>query len=161
MSTGSISKPFFNKKEGEVLASCAQAILGVPRDDLNEDFLDIVNEYVFGLPSYFHGLIHILLRVFNFPLIVFFFLFKLKSFTRLSTEDQKRYVEKWLLSRIPLFRTGYMTIKALVSWGYYTSDKGLNELDFPGVPLGREHELPTLLYGKEPWSEWRLKKNDL
>ena len=142
----------FSSKEFHIIRKVAEIILGVPQEELGTNFEQEVDEYVFMLPDYMKKDLHLLLKMFNLRIFVFMFLGKIKPFTGLSTEQRNKFLQKWQQSRIPLMRTGFAGLKSIVGFGYYSQDKALKEMNFPGTTIGREHLTPTLLFGKQPWS---------
>ena len=145
------SLKFLSPRRLETLEAVAEAILGVPRPELGDDFKFNVDEYVVWLPSHLQKDLKLLFSVLGSPLISLFFVGRLSRFSKLSVTRRRSYLKKWSLSRIPLLRTGYMALKSLCGWGYYSQESVHAELDYPGPTIGREDETPTLMYGKEKW----------
>ncbi len=58
------------------------------------------------------------------------------------------YAKSWGTSRIPLLRTGYVALRSLCGWAYYSNEEHGREVGHLGKTLGREEETPTLLSKK-------------
>ncbi len=138
-------------RETKVLIHAGEAILGVPREELGEKYLEEIDDYLSGLPPWLKKDIHLLLRFFDSRILSLFLMFKFKPFTKMSRDEKEAYLKKWAFSKISLMRSGMTGLKSLCGWGYYCQEEHWKDLDFPGPPLGQEDKVPTLLYGKHPW----------
>ncbi len=145
------SLEFLSPSRLETLEAVAEAILGVPRAELGDDFKFNVDEYIIGLPLHLQKDLKRLFFSLGSPFVSLFFVGRFSRFSRLSITQRRSYLKKWSLSRIPLLRTGYVALKSLCGWGYYSQESVHAELDYPGPTIGREDETPTLLYGKQKW----------
>ncbi len=143
------SLEFLSHKRLVTLEAVAEAILGVPKSELGDEFKYNVDEYILGLPSHLKKDLSLLFFALSSPFVSLFFVGRFSSFSRLSVSRRRSYLKKWSVSRIPLLRTGYAALKSLCGWGYYSQESVHAELDYPGPTIGREDETPTLLYGKE------------
>lgn len=142
---------FLKIKEVNKVLAIGETLLGVPPKELGEDYIYELDRIIFTLEDYIQKDIHTLIWLFNSRLAAIVFGYSFQPFIKMSSEKREKYMVKWMKSRIPLLRTMYVTLRALVSWAYYTSEQAETEVDFPGSTIGREHELPTLLFGKEPY----------
>ncbi len=141
---------FLKKKEIPKVLVIGETLLGVPIVELGEDYVYELDRIVTTLDDFLHRDIHTLIWLFSSRLAALLVGKSFKPFKNMNPTKRENYMKKWIKSRIPIFRTAYVTLRALTSWSYYTSEKGEAEVDFLGSTIGREHELPTLLYGKEP-----------
>lgn len=142
-------KLFLKPKEVEVFYCLGETILGVPRDELGDEFINEADAFIDNLDEFLQKDIRILLILFNSRITSLIFIGKLKKFTSLSQNDREKFYKKWLLSKIPLLRTGGGALKAICGWSYYSNEKSWKEINYPGKTLGREHETPTLI--DKPW----------
>lgn len=141
---------FLKKKEIPKVLVIGETLLGVPEEELGEDYVYEFDRIVSTLDDYLHKDIHTLIWLFNSRFAALFVGLSFKPFKTMKPAKREKYMIKWMKSRIPVFRTIYVTLRALTSWSYYTSEQGETEVNFPGPTIGREHELPTLQFGKEP-----------
>ncbi|MCY3412440.1 MAG: hypothetical protein INQ03_12455 [Candidatus Heimdallarchaeota archaeon] len=138
-------------KEREFLLALGEAILGVPKDELGDQFLHEADAFIHNLEGFLINDIQLLIKIYNARLTSFFLTCSFTPFMKKSLESRQKYCSKWIYSKIPLLRTGGTAFKAVCGWSYYGSEQSWKELNYPGKTLGREHETPTLLFGKEPW----------
>lgn len=141
---------FMKRKEIPKVLVIGETLLGVSKEELGEDYIYELDRIVTTLDDFLHKDIHTLIWLFNSRFAALFVGRSLKPFRSMNPTKRVKYMKKWMMSRIPIFRTIYVTLRALTSWAYYTSERGETEIGFPGSTIGREHELPTLLFGKEP-----------
>ena len=141
---------FLKQKEISKVLVMGETMLGVPQDELGEDYIFELDRTISNLDDFLHKDLHTLIWIFNSRFAALLVGKSLKPFKNMNPIKREEYMKKYMKSRIPLFRTIYVTIKALASWAYYTSERGEAEIGFFGPTIGRENELPTLLYGKEP-----------
>ena len=75
------------------------------------DVADAILSYIATLPVPMRKDIRLLIFLFEYlpPLVVF----RLSRFSRLSAQDQDRYIEAWGTSRFALLRTGFRVLKGL------------------------------------------------
>ena len=152
MATNQTTFKFLNKKKATLLEHIGSTIIGVPIDQLGDRYIEEIDEFLFTLPKWVQKDFKLLFWSFNFPFTRFFFMFRFTSFTKMNEDQKMKYIKKWSKSRIPLMRSGFMGLKGAVCWGFYSQNKAfLEEIKYPGKTIGREHETPTFLYGKEPW----------
>ena len=143
---------FLSKKQAILLNHIGSTIIGVPIDKLGDGYLDEIDSFLTTLPPWVQKDFKLLFRTFNLIFLRLFFTFKITSFTKMKPKQQAKYLKKWGNSRIPLMRSGFMGLKGVVSWGFYSQNKDfLDAIKYPGSTIGKVHLTPTLLYGKEPW----------
>lgn len=142
-----IQRPFPQKFD-KIFLAIGETILGIPQDELGNQFVEEVNRYVGSLDSYLRKDIRLLVAVFNSRISVFFRTLALKPFHALPSNKREKYLDAWKTSRIPLLRTGYVALRSLSGWAYYSSDKGAKEMGSYGKTIGKEQETPTLLSKK-------------
>ncbi|MHA2097704.1 MAG: hypothetical protein ACW99A_03380 [Candidatus Kariarchaeaceae archaeon] len=141
---------FLKKKEVPKILIMGETLLGVPVEELGEDYVYEFDRTITNLDNFLHKDIRTLIWIFNSRIAALFVGMSIKPFKNMNPTKRENYMKKYMKSRIPIFRTIYVTLKALTSWPYYTSERGEAEVDFFGPTIGRENELPTLLFGKEP-----------
>ena len=141
---------FLKKKEVTKFLLIGDTLLGVPEEELGEDYVYELDTIITSLYDFLYKDIHTLIWLVNSRLAGLMIGRSFKPFKKMSSAKRESYMEKYMKSRIPIFRTMYSTLRALTSWAYYTSVQGEEDVNFPGPTIGREHELPTLVYGKEP-----------
>ncbi|MFV2014252.1 MAG: hypothetical protein ACC656_02400 [Candidatus Heimdallarchaeota archaeon] len=141
---------FLKKREVNKVLTIGETLLGVPKEELGEDFVYELDRIITLLEDFLHKDIHTLIWLINSRFAALIVGKSFKPLKNMNPTKREKYMEKWMKSRIPIFRTSYVTLRAFASWAYYTSERGESEINFPGLTIGREHELPTLLYGKEP-----------
>ncbi len=151
------SLKFLKPKNIPLLLSIGEIILGIPEDELGEDYIREADRIILTFEDFLQFEVKKLLYLFNSSLTSLFISFSFKKYTKMSKENRAKYCEKWMYSKIGLLRTGFVTIKAISAWAYYSSTKSWEEMDYPGETIGREHLTPTLLFGKEPY-KWEDKK---
>ena len=143
---------FRNTKQAETLLYAGSIILGVSIADLGVEYVTELDDFVSSLPDYLQDEIQKLFRFFNSKIFSFLLIRTLKSFNGMNRDQQEKYIKKWMNSRLNLLRSGYVTLRSLAGWGYYTQGSTVkNEMNFQGKPLRKENKVPTLLYGKEPY----------
>lgn len=157
MSSLNNSLTFLKSKNFPLVLKIGEAILGIPEDELGDEFVREVDRIILTFEDFLQFEVKKLLFLFNSTLTSFFIFFSFKKYTKMTIENRERYVKKWMNSRIGLLRTGYVTLKAICAWAYYSSTKSWDEMNFPGETIGREHLTPTLLFGKEPYN-WEDQK---
>lgn len=144
-----------NQNTKDLVYAISETILGIPKNELGEEFLQEFDRFIGTLEGYLIKNIKILLFTLNCRFSATIFVLRFKKFTDLPIEKREQYLAKWSLSRIALLRTAYVTLKALSGWSFYALEKSWPEFNYPGHTIGREHETPTLLYGKQPWVDLR------
>lgn len=145
---------FLSKKQAKLLEHIGARIIGVPIDQLGSDYLKEIDDYLDTLPKWVQKDFKLLFWSFNFPFTRFYFRLRFTSFTKMKPDQQTNYLKKWGSSRIPLMRSGFVGLKGVVSWGYYSQNKEfLEKIQYPGSTIGRENITPTFLFGKEPWKQ--------
>jgi hypothetical protein len=149
---------YLSKNEVSTVLHIGEALLGVPQDELGIEFIQAYDEAVVSLDNFLHRDIHILLYLFNSRIMSILIGRSFKKYNSMTLEKREQYTNRWMKSKFPLFRTVYRTLQSLCGWSYYSLEKCHEEMDYPGHTIGREHETPTFLYGKEPWSP---KKNEV
>ncbi len=135
---------FLSTREVKVVMCAGEALLGVPRKELGGDFVAAFDRVAADLEDFLRSDLHKLLLLLN--------VVTLGRFTRMEASRRERLLAGWGHSRIPLLRTSFVTLRALCGWSWYSLRKSWPELEFPGETIGRENELPTLLFGKSPWT---------
>lgn len=152
---------FLSNKNAITILHVGEVVLGIPKEELGNDFILEVDNYLTGLPKFFFRDLKILFFLFNSRLMSIIMMRKLKKFTKMKKADKERFLEKWAFSRLSLIRMGYLTLKSISGWGFYCQeDKVKRHIpDFPGRTLNREQKTPTLLFGKEPWNPTPEKLN--
>ena len=135
---------FLSPSETQVVMCAGEALLGIPRRELGDDFIAEFDRIAAGLESFLRADLHHLLLLLNVA--------SLGRFTRMEVSRRERLLAGWGHSRIPLLRTSFVTLRSLSAWSWYSLRKSWPELDFPGETIDKEHKLPTLLFGKSPWT---------
>ncbi len=139
-----ITRPF-PKSFDRILLAVGETILGIPQQELGQDFVDEINRYVGSLEPYLRKDIKTLVTLFNSRISVFMKILTFKPFHTLPLDEREQYLDTWKTSTIPLFRTGYVALRSLAGWAYYSSEKGAEEMGSYGKTIGKEKETPTLL----------------
>ncbi|MHA2090221.1 MAG: hypothetical protein ACW98K_05125 [Candidatus Kariarchaeaceae archaeon] len=142
---------FLSDKNAELITLIGETILGVPRSELGSEYVNSVDSTVWALDDYLRKDIKTLLWLFNSRVTSIIIGRSFRKFSSMQMEDREKYILKWMKSRIPILRTAYTTLRSLCGWSYYSLQKSHPEMNYPGHTIGREHQTPTLLYGKEPW----------
>jgi hypothetical protein len=95
------------------LAAVANRMIGVE----NAGVADGIVDYIGTLPAPMRKDIQRLIFLFEYlpPVVIFRF----ARFSRLSEDDQDRYIEAWGTSRIGLLRTGFRVLRSLSVSTYY------------------------------------------
>lgn len=141
---------FFRKKEIPKALLIGETILGVSFQELGLEFIYELDSYIDGLDSYLRKDIHSLYTFISSRLMLIIKGHTHRSFDKMSKMKRDNYLRRWMESRISIFRTGFVTIKSLSSWAYYSLEQGEKEIEYPGVTINREHITPTLLFGSQP-----------
>ncbi len=142
---------FLSDKNAELITLIGETILGVPRSELEPEFVNALDSVVWGLDDYLQKDVKTLFWLFNSRVTSIFIGRSFRKFSSMQLEDREKYILKWMKSRIPILRTAYTSLRSLCGWSYYSLQKSHTEMNYPGHTIGREHQTPTLLYGKEPW----------
>ncbi|MCG3219129.1 MAG: hypothetical protein KAR35_09000, partial [Candidatus Heimdallarchaeota archaeon] len=153
-----LSFQFLKKKEANVILDLGETILGVPKEELGKEFVIEADGFLDTIDDFQKKDFHILLWLVNSRIAALFFGKSLKRFAKMDDDAKEVFLKKWMLSRLPLLRIGYVAFRALCGWSYYSLEKSWPEMDYPGETIGREHETPTLLFGKKPWQppkDWK------
>ncbi|RMG37814.1 MAG: hypothetical protein D6732_06155 [Methanobacteriota archaeon] len=135
----------FDEKHRRRLIAIGEAFLGIPPEDLGEDFVQEMDRYVGLLDDFLIKDIKTLISLFGSPIMVFLRTGRFKSFENLSLDQRVRYAKGWGTSKIPLLRTGFTALRSLCGWTYYSNEEHGAEVGHLGKTLGREKETPTLL----------------
>lgn len=152
--TNLVSKLIFLKeKHIDLIKKVGETLLGVPYDELSEEYILGFDSYVNGLEDFLQKDVKTLFWMTNSRFLSIFLVFRIKKFNSLNLKKRTKFLRKMSLSHIPLLRTSYVTWRALVSWAFYTTTDLTKEMDYPGTTIGREDETPTLLFGKHKWQE--------
>jgi hypothetical protein len=134
----------FNKKHQLVLKKIGSVILGVSEDELPSDYLEELDDYVLKLDNYLRADLTKMLTLFNTRLLSMITISGWTKFTNKSLTQQEKYYNKFLNSKLPIFRTIATVLRSLVSWSYYSSEEIWDDLDLPGKTIDREEITPTL-----------------
>ncbi|MFW9779319.1 MAG: hypothetical protein ACFFE8_10745 [Candidatus Heimdallarchaeota archaeon] len=140
---------YLSDHEGIILEQAAETILGVPIDQLGSEFLPEIDDYLYNSPEWLRNEYKLIFRIFNMKIMGLVFIGRLKNFTNMEIDQKTKYVINFACSRLPMIRSAFTGLKSICAWGYYSHESAF--ADFPGKTIGREHETPTLLYGKEAW----------
>lgn len=132
------------QSEVETLFAIGEVIIGASREELGDDFISEIDGFVGNLDDYLIADIHKLLFLFNSRLLSLITFSGMTKFTKKSLEAKEKYYQKFVSSKIPLFRTLATTVRAICGWSYYSNENVWDELKIPGKTLGREEETPTL-----------------
>ena len=151
------SLKFLKPKNIPLILSLGEIILGIPEDELGEEYVREVDRIILTFEDFLQFEVKKLLYLFNSTLTSLLISFSLKKYTKMSMENRERYIKKWMFSKIGLLRTGFVTLKGICAWSYYSLNKSWEEMSYPGETIGREHLTPTLLFGKEPYN-WEDQK---
>ncbi|MHA1989380.1 MAG: hypothetical protein ACW981_01790 [Candidatus Hodarchaeales archaeon] len=151
-----------SKKSSKTILHVGEVVLGIPKEELGQDFILEIDHYLSGLPKFFFRDIKILFFLFNSRLMSVVMMRKLKKFTNMKRADKEKFLDKWANSRLSVIRMGFLSLKSMCGWAFYSQeDKVKTQIpDYPGRTLNREHETPTLLFGKEPWDSSPEKLNE-
>lgn len=141
-----------NNKQREFLLTLGEALLGVPQEELGEEFVLEADAFIENLEDFLQRDIKLLISIFNSRFFSALLTGSFSKFNQKSLEKRQSYYMKWVKSKIPLLRTGGTAFKAICGWSYYGTEHSWDELNYPGTTIGKEHLTPTLLYGKEPWN---------
>ncbi|MGH7856588.1 MAG: hypothetical protein ACREQY_04600, partial [Candidatus Binatia bacterium] len=107
---------FFSRDEYAVVQAIARAILGL-EDDGDVDVAAEVDSLIARMEPSVQRDIHWMLRIFEHGTHVFDL--KGKRFTRLSREDQEKYLQGWMTSSMGARRIVFRALKLLSALGYY------------------------------------------
>lgn len=149
---------FFKKNEVDTALHAGKIILGIPADELGDEYLEEMDRLLSTFEPFLQKDVHTLLKLLNLRFLNLLFNRTIQPFSRSNDIVQRIYIRKFMLSKISLLRTSFVTMKAVCGWSYYSLNKCWPEMEFPGETIGREHLTPTLLFGKEPWdgdAPWR------
>lgn len=138
----------FHEKHRPRLLAIGETFLGVPPDRLGDDFVAEIDRYVGLLDDFLIKDIKTLVSLFGSPFMVFLRTGRPKGFEKLNLQQRVKYAKGWGTSRIPLLRTGYVALRSLCGWAYYSNEEHGEEVGHLGKTIGREHETPTLLSKK-------------
>ena len=150
---------FLTLSEVNIIRYASETILGVPLEKLEKNFILETDRYINNLPKYLQKDFKRLLKMFDSKILAVVMIHRYKSFTTMNTKEREIYFKKWLLNRIPIFRTGANALKSLCGWAFYSQEIGQQEMNYLGPTYTREHETPTLLFNKEPWKPTEPKLN--
>jgi hypothetical protein len=140
---------YLSENESLILKHAAETILGIPLDQLGSKFVEEIDDYLYNFPEWLKKEYKLIFRIFNMRFSGLIFIRRLKNFTKMDTGQKVKFVRNFSSSRLPMIRSAFYGLKSICAWGYYSQDDVF--VDFPGKTIGREHETPTLLYGKEAW----------
>lgn len=129
---------FFTAKEYAIVNLLAARILGVPglAGDADAGEIDVaakLDALVVSWDADLKRQLRLVLRVVEHG--TYLFELERKRFTKLSEEQQARYLAGWAGSTLGARRVTFLAMKALVSMGYYATEWGA--LGYPGPWLGR------------------------
>lgn len=144
---------FFKPKEIDLFYKIGETILGIPQSELNEVFLKEADRFINTLDTFLLDQLHVLFILVNSRFISLVTILRFKKFQNLSIEKRERFLQNWSKSKIPILRTGVVTLKALCGWSYYSLEKCWEEIEFKGPTIGKENITPTLLFGKTTWKD--------
>jgi hypothetical protein len=135
---------FFTAKEYAILNLLAARILGVEAlaAGAAEGGVDVagnLDRIVLGWDADLRRQLRFALRVVEHG--TYLFDLKRKRFTKLTVEEQDRYLAGWAGSTLGARRVAFLAIKALVSLGYYAEE--WTGLGYPGPWLGRVEVAPA------------------
>jgi hypothetical protein len=103
-----------------ILEAIAERMIAAEEKNLTPRDLDVAGgivDYMATLPPHMQKDIRRLIVLFEYlPLLV---IFRARKFTRLTSDDQDRYIEAWGTSRVGLLRTGFRVLKSLCVSTYY------------------------------------------
>jgi len=153
MSFENLDLDFLERADIEVVLHLGQMILGIDTEELGPEFIVEADAFIANLEEFLQDDLKQLLGLFNSRLIAFLLMGTFKHFVDMTPEQQATFYNKWVYSRLGLFRTGASTLKALCGWSYYSLEKSWEAINYPGKTIGREDKTPTLLQGKQPWQE--------
>lgn len=145
---------FLKTKDIETLLYVGEVILDIPKQKLGLSFVTKIDTFLHSLTRDTPHLtkdLRLQFNSINSRLIAFLLVRRFSKFTNMKSSMRERYLQAWMKSRIPLLRKGFVAFRGLCGWGYYGESDVQKEVGFLGLPLGREHETPTLLYGKKAW----------
>jgi len=129
---------FFTAKEYAILNLLAARILGVEGLERGgaEGGVDVaakLDGIVLGWDADLRRQLRFALRVIEHG--TYLFDLQRKRFTKLTVDEQDRYLAGWAASTLGARRVAFLAMKALVSLGYYADD--WDGLGYPGPWLGR------------------------
>jgi hypothetical protein len=133
---------FFTAKEYAILNLLAARILGVPglQAGGSVDVAANLDRLVVTWDADIKRQLRLALRVVEHGTVLFDL--QRKRFTKLSEEQQDRYLDGWAASTLGARRVAFLGMKALVSMGYYASQ--WEDLGYSGPWLGRVEVAPRL-----------------
>lgn len=147
---------FLKQKDVEPLLWAGSIILGVPKEDLGSQFITNIDILLFDISNSATHLVNDLRLQFyslNSRLLSLVLVRRVSKFINMNDKTKQRYLEAWMNSPLSILRKGFVSFRGLCGWGYYGQENvQKHDMQFSGMPLGREHETPTLLSGKKPWS---------
>ncbi|HKZ40465.1 MAG TPA: hypothetical protein VJ044_05845 [Candidatus Hodarchaeales archaeon] len=145
---------FLKQKDTEILENLAEVLLGISSDKL-EGFVSEADVYLklVARQKFLIRDLRLLFRLFNSRFTAFLLIYRFKKFTSMSSKSKTRYVKKWMYSPILLMRSGFVTLKSLSGWAFYSLESNVNQeiRNYQGKTIGRETITPTLVFGKDSW----------
>ena len=140
---------YLSENESILLKFAGESILGIPIEYLGSKYTKEIDSYLSTLPEWLRKEYKLIFKISNLKLTGFVYTKRFKNFTKLSKQQRQKFIKTFSTSRIPLLRSAFFGLKSICAWGYYSQDNSIQ--DYPGNTIGREHETPTLLFGKHPW----------
>ena len=137
--TNKLSLNFLTLSEVNIIRYASETILGVPLEKLENNFILEIDRYMNNLPEYLQKDFRRLLKLFNSKILVLMLIHQYKSFIKMNKIKREEYFKKWLLNRIPIFRTGANALKSLCGWAFYSQEIGYKEMNYLGSVYGHEH----------------------
>src|SRR3970040_1999446 len=86
---------FLSKKQAHLIEHVGSAIIGTPIDQLGDDYIKEIDDYLFTLPTWVQKDFKLLFWSFNFLFLRFYFMFRFTSFTKMNYKNKMTYMKKW------------------------------------------------------------------
>lgn len=115
------SLKILSKKEYKILKAVSARMVPGAYEEYGLDLALKIDSVFANLAPYFGSEFKLLLKVFEYgaPLLGFTF----KRFTRMTREEQDRYLAGWERSRMPFKRMGFQALKRTALSAFYTSEQ--------------------------------------
>jgi len=122
-------------REYEILKSACGRLVPGASEAYGLDLALKIDDIFSHLPSHYGGEFKLLLKVFEYgtPLLGF----ALKRFTRMTPEEQDRFLTGWERSRLAFKRMGFQALKRTTLSAFYGSEKTWASLGYGGPWLDR------------------------
>ena len=123
------------KKEYEILKAVSGRIVPDASEEYGLDLALKIDAVFANLAPYFAREFKLLLKIFEHGPRIFGFAFK--RFTRMTREEQDRYLAGWERSRLPFKRMGFQALKRTSLSAFYGSERTWALIGYRGPWLER------------------------